>query len=119
MIYIASPYSSPDEETKERRYNEVCVFTGYLLAQWKWCYSPIVHCHELAKKCELPTDFDFWQYYNFAMISKCKELYVLELDGWLESKGVREEIRYAKNVLNLPCLSWRHNGFVWVGAPLP
>lgn len=43
----------------------------------------------------------FWRRYDRAMLERCDELVVLQLDGWEESIGVKAEIAIAKE-LNLP-----------------
>lgn len=64
-----------------------------------WClkkglhvYSPIVACHQIAIKYKLPRDNAFWAEYNAEFLKRCNELYILELPGWMESKGVDWEI---------------------------
>lgn len=101
FIYLVSPYSSPDPLIMKTRFLLAEQVTAKLLSEGKWIYSPIVHCHELAAKYSLPTDFDFWQSYNKAMIKEASALWVLEIPGWRESKGVREEIEFAR-LLELP-----------------
>ena len=102
-IYLASPYSHPDPEVREARYIAVRDATTWHLQRRLWVYSPIVHCHDLAKAGGLPTDFDFWQDYNRTMIFHADSLYVLVIAGWQQSKGVTKEILYAKE-LKLPII---------------
>jgi hypothetical protein len=94
MIYLASPYSHPLQEVVEKRHEEAMAYTHYLLERKRWVYSPIVHCHELAKRHSLPTDFEYWKRYNYHALARCDELYVLGIEGWRESKGVRAEIEF-------------------------
>jgi hypothetical protein len=102
-VYLASPYSHPDESIMEARFVAAEAATARLLRRSVWVYSPIVHCHELAKKFDLPKDFVFWQEYNFAMIRGAAKLYVLRIDGWEASKGVTAEIAYARE-LGIPVI---------------
>ena len=94
-IYLASPYSHPDYAVRLRRYFAARDATAWLLRRKLWVHSPIVHCHDLAHAAELPTDFAFWQEYNYTMINHAEMLYVLTLDGHAESVGVAAERRYA------------------------
>ena len=94
--YIASPYSSPNGVVMTERFKQVESFVAQLLIADHFVYSPIVHCHELARGHELRTDFDYWQRYNRAMLSKASLLIVLMLDGWEDSKGVQAEIAFAE-----------------------
>lgn len=98
MIYLASPYSSPDPFVRELRYLRAMEALTKMLRNWQWAYSPIVHCHELAKIGGLPTTADFWQGYNFYMLSQCAELRVLTLEGWEASIGVNAEIVEARRI---------------------
>lgn len=71
--------------------------TSILMGQGLIVFSPIVHCHALAERYALPTDFDFWQRYNFGMLRLASELYVLAVAGYEESKGVTCERRFAEH----------------------
>lgn len=91
MIYLASPYSHPDPTIVLTRYLLVMQATSALINARKFVYSPILHCHELARIHSLPTNFDFWQHYNINMIKRCDQFRVLKIPGWDESKGVKGE----------------------------
>jgi hypothetical protein len=91
MIYLASPYTHPDPFVREHRYLYTAKAVMYLLERKKWVYSPIVHCHELAKIGGLPVDAEFWREYDFAMISHCTSFIILRIEGWEHSKGVAAE----------------------------
>ena len=97
MIYIASPYSSPDPAVVEDRVKAVCKFAAEGLKAGFIVYSPIAHCHALAAQCDLPKDFNFWQRYNFAMLDASKEMVVAGYPGWKDSAGVRGELEYCVN----------------------
>lgn len=101
MIYIASPYSSPERGVMEHRLLLVEEYTASLLKQKILCFSPIVHCHEMAKRHKLPTDFAFWKWYNYSMMDIASDLHVLILPGWEDSVGVAGEITY-----------WNHRNFM-------
>ena len=94
--YLASPYTHKDSSTRELRYLAARDHTAQLLAQGLIIYSPIVHCHDLAKANSLPYDASFWTRYNFAMLARCDFIRVLKLPGWKESKGVKAEVGEAR-----------------------
>lgn len=94
MIYIASPYSHADPAIRESRYRAVEHYTAELLRAQSWCYSPIVHCHHLALRFELPFTAAFWSEYNYHVLERCDALHVLKLPGWDDSRGVQAEINY-------------------------
>jgi len=83
------------------RYLQARDVTALLMLKGLHIFSPIVHCHELAKVHNLPKDFSFWQKYDKAMLSSAIGLWVLQLEGWEKSKGVLWEMAYA-NQLKLP-----------------
>lgn len=100
-IYLASPYSHHDPAIRHERYEAAQKAVHYLLWNRNWTYSPIVHCHELALRFRLPTAFEFWQEYNFAMLRPAKSLHILTIDGWEESRGVYAE-RLEAQRLSIP-----------------
>ncbi|NJL70371.1 MAG: DUF1937 family protein [Candidatus Competibacteraceae bacterium] len=95
MIYIASPYSSPDRGIQEARFEAAEYFTAYWLQRGRMVFSPIVYCHRMAAIHHLPTDFTFWRNFNEAMLDRALELWVLKLDGWQVSDGVSSEMKMA------------------------
>jgi hypothetical protein len=102
FIYVASPYTHSDPDEMHRRYMGVMYYVMRLLQNRQWCYSPIVHCHEMARIHSLPTDAIFWMDYNFALLSAARELHVLCLKGWQESVGVKGEVAFWRHGKNSP-----------------
>ena len=97
-MYLASPYSHPDPFVRETRYLWAMKELTHALKMGIHVYSPIVHCHELAKIADLPRDAKFWELYNFTMLAAAEQLWVLMIPGWQESKGIAGEIEEAKRV---------------------
>lgn len=97
FYYLASPYSHPDKEVRHFRYELTEEALAWLLEQKLWTYSPIVHCHNMARRLAMPTDAAFWQDYNHTMMRSAQEILVLKIDGWDVSVGVTEELQYANN----------------------
>ena len=94
MIYLASPYSHPDEAIREERYRSACAATVRLLRAGKSVFSPIVLTHGLVAY-GLPTDWSFWEFYDRDHLERCDDLVVLTIDGWDQSIGVAAEIALA------------------------
>lgn len=95
MIYLASPYTHPDPFVREMRYvSTMKVLVEQYLLKARWAYSPIVHCHELAKIGDLPKDGSFWKQYDFHMLELAEELHILRLDGWTSSEGIKNELTH-------------------------
>lgn len=96
LIYLGSPYTHSDKDVEQERYDKALYLTADLLNQGFHVISPIVHCHPLSIKYNMKGDFEFWQKYNFAILSKCDVLLIFPLDGWEISVGLQKEIQYAK-----------------------
>ena len=95
MIYLASPYSDPDQTVRELRFHANVRAAAKLLRQGEAVFSPVVHGHPLSKQC-LPTDWSFWKSIDLTFLHACSEVVVLMLDGWDQSVGVSEEIAIAE-----------------------
>lgn len=109
MIYLASPYTHKDKDVVHARVLEtqraaVKLWVGYE----KVIFSPILHWHHAAIDNDLPTDAESWHAYNSAMMRRCDALYILPLDGWEQSKGMKAEIELAEQ-LNLPIVTLNPN----------
>jgi hypothetical protein len=97
FIYLATPYSSHDPEEVISRFRQTEAQVAQYLKAGVTVYSPIIHCHELANRYCLPTDFEFWQVHNENMLAAADALYVLTLTGWRHSKGVAAEMHFARS----------------------
>ena len=94
-IYLGSPYSDKSKLVQHTRYLQVSKVVADMLCSGIHVYSPIVHCHELAKRFRLPGDFNFWCEYNYAMLERAAAFHLLELEGWNDSRGLKAEIKFA------------------------
>lgn len=97
MIYLATPYSHPNPEVREARYIRACQIAGALMRRGEHVFSPIAHCHAIARTCEMPTNWEFWREHDRKYISLSSELRVVKMDGWDISVGVGEEIEIARS----------------------
>lgn len=98
FIYVASPYTSPDESIMHERYLAAMRYTSNALRNGHFVFSPIVHCHEMARQYTLPRDHEFWLAYDKIMIDASSGIEVLAIPGWLVSAGVQWEIEYAQSM---------------------
>lgn len=94
MIYLASPYSHPDPQVREERFQAACRAAAELMREGLLVFSPIAQTHPLTAY-GLPTGWDFWERYDLAHVENCSEVRVLKLAGWEESRGVKAEIAIA------------------------
>lgn len=109
MIYLATPYSDPDKNVQEKRFEQACKVAGELMRRGVNVFSPIAHTHPIAQHCELPTGWEFWEQYDRQHIGLCSEVLVVKMAGWEQSKGVQAEIKIAKS-LGIP-INFMENPF--------
>lgn len=98
MIYLASPYSHKDPDIMEKRFEDVCKAQGELIKKFGKDHvfiGPIAMSHSIAQYSELNTTWEFWQHQDEELIKRCDEVWLIKLDGWQQSKGVRAEIDLA------------------------
>jgi len=96
MIYIASPYTHKDKEVMQQRYEDVCKFCYDAVQRGYLVYSPIAHWHPIAEKYGLSRDEAWWRELDEDAIKVSSRLWVLKLDGWEYSSGVKREVLFAK-----------------------
>lgn len=96
MIYLASPYTHKDPSVMEARFNKVTAVSAQLINRGLVIYSPIMHFHPIAVRHELPRDFAFWKEVNLQILKRCDSLWILDLIGLYESRGVTEERIFAQ-----------------------
>jgi Domain of unknown function (DUF1937) len=95
MIYIASPFSSPNKITEAERFTNVSRYAQKLLATGHVSFSPVVYGYHFHTTYGVPGDFATWIEFNKAMIRASSLLDVYMLTGWKQSVGVTAEIEYA------------------------
>lgn len=98
VVYVASPYNHPDDDYRYLNFLKVSKYSARMIANGHVVISPIAYGHPLLSYSEMPYDFEFWSNFCLSILNKCDELHVLTLDGWDKSRGVLEEIEYAKKM---------------------
>lgn len=98
FVYLASPYSHKSKRVMMERFIAACDAAASLMASGLTVFSPIAHSHPLADFMaeELRTDFEFWMGQDIPILSVAREMVVLTLDGWRESRGVTRELAIAR-----------------------
>jgi hypothetical protein len=96
VIYLASPYSHPEESVRYGRYYKVIEATSDLIKQGYLVYAPIVHNHVITITPDIPKDFSFWKTFDVAMLKRCDAIAVLKLEGWEKSIGIQHELTVAR-----------------------
>ncbi len=97
MIYLAGPYTHPDQFVVQQRGHQQAIFAIHCATKGHIVYSPVAAWHRWSSGYGLPMTPEFWQRMSLGMLRVACELWVLCLDGWESSKGLQDEIRCAKN----------------------
>jgi hypothetical protein len=89
--YLGSPYSKYPGGIDEA-FARVVEARGLLVRAGVPCFSPIIHCHMVAKLCGIdPHDHSVWLPAERPMLNTAMGLIVLQLEGWEESYGLTQE----------------------------
>src|SRR4051812_1832695 len=102
MLYLASPWSHPDPAVRQQRYHDALMATVALFRSGRIVYSPIVYSHQLhAAGVGSTGAMDEWEPLDRAMIRNSSMVWVLMLDGYKESRGIKAELEIAAE-FNVP-----------------
>jgi hypothetical protein len=107
LIYLASPYSHPDHNVRESRFVEVTKIAAEIISRCPGVsvFGPITQSHSIAEYLpESTNNGDFWLPIDFAVLTRCDELWLADMDGLDDSVGVAEEIELALS-LGIPIRS--------------
>ena len=94
MIYLACPYSHPDPQTKYLRFRACARISASLIRAGHIIFAPIVMSHPMT----LPSDWEFWEKFDKEFLGVCEQLWVLKLQGWKESIGIKAEIKIMREL---------------------
>lgn len=96
LIYLAGPYSSPYTALMKERESIHAIVAVELKKQGNAVYCPIAETVTLAQLGGLSgTSWEDWRQHDLNLLSRCDQIYVLLIDGWKESLGVRGEVKFA------------------------
>ena len=97
FVYLAAPYSHENPAVRELRYQMINAFAARVMAAGHAVFSPISQSHEIARYMDdrYALDHDFWMGMDLPVLAQAGIVYVLMLDGWRQSRGVRTEIARA------------------------
>lgn len=101
MLYLASPFSNPNQLIREQRHLAAAKAAAKLCRRGLLVFSPICHSVPMHINGNLPGDWVFWERFDRWFIERCDALVVLTIDGWMESKGVTAEIAMAAELKKL------------------
>lgn len=121
LIYLSSPYSNPDETVRHERYRWAMLTVTHYLHQGIYLYSPILHNHPITCYDDLGSAEE-WLEFDYVILDRCDEMWVLCIEGWESSLGISAEIAYC----NTRGIKVRHidphvdqipEGFIDFGGP--
>jgi uncharacterized protein DUF1937 len=95
LIYLATPYNHPDPEVRAQRFNTACLIASHLMRMGIHLFCPIAHTHPISLAGRLPSGWEYWKEYDHVMLRSCSELWVVKMDGWDMSEGIKGEIEIA------------------------
>lgn len=98
FYYLSNPYNGSKEHMQERA-DMACLATTLFLRKGIYIISPVVHNHPVIQHfTELTPDQrrQLFMPYDLELLRAAKGMIILKLDGWKESKGIREEIGFAR-----------------------
>ena len=102
LTYLAVPYSNDDPSIRTHRFEMVSRVAAWLMKHGHIVYSPISHCHPIAKY-GLSGGWSFWQHYDLPFLQYARLFVVLPLEGWHSSVGIRSETQEAMR-LEIPIM---------------
>lgn len=95
-IYLACPYTHKDKKVRDKRVRTVSKKAAELIEQGNIVFSPLSHSERISKYCKAdPCDQKFWLNQCLWIIDHCDEFHIFCIEGWRESKGIREELKRA------------------------
>lgn len=103
--YLASPYSHANSKVRNQREEAVSEVGAQLTIRGLILFCPITQSHRLTAMLN-PTrvpSHEGWMRIDYAFLNRAQGLIVYKLNGWQESKGVTEEIEFAKKH-NMPII---------------
>jgi hypothetical protein len=96
IVYLASPYSNPSKKIREERFEQISQIAADLNAEGVIAFSPITYGHTLLEFRDLPTDWNFWKTFCLSFLEHADELWVYQMEGWKDSRGIQAEIEFAE-----------------------
>lgn len=100
--YLASPYRAYDpgamyktaEDRLQAAFEAACRFAARLMDFEVNVFSPVAHCHHIAKFTELSKHSDAWLQIQKPYMEGAKGLLIGRLPGWENSTGLAYERRH-------------------------
>ena len=92
MLYIATPYSHSDPVVMQQRYKKSCIATAKLMAAGIVVFNPLANTVPVVELGGLDLSHEQFMQLDIPILQRSDEILVVALDGWTESKGVKQEM---------------------------
>lgn len=115
-IYLASPYNHELDHVRATRAGKVVEAAAKLITAGFNVFSPIAHSHWIGDYVRQypnwgsvgPISHSDWMKIDLDQLKNSRLLVVLQLRGWKKSKGVQEEMQYARDY-DIPIVYLHHS----------
>jgi hypothetical protein len=98
LTYLASPYSK-FPGGRRAAYVLACNKAAELMLKGENIFCPIAHSHAVEViGMDTVQNGDWWLKQDFAILERCDKLIVYKMEGWEQSHGVAEEIKFAQGL---------------------
>lgn len=104
IVYLACPYTHASLTVRTSRFRWATKAAVHLCRKGYIVYSPITMTHPmdvLMNDDDATLGSEYWVNFDEAFMERCATLFILQLDGWVESKGIIREAAFFKH-RNLP-----------------
>lgn len=107
-IYLAAPYTSPDPIVRNSRVELASIIAARLMEEGHVVFSPITHGHSVVDHLHHRNahSHEFWMGQCLPMLKASELLVVLPMEGWRESRGIAEELAFARSN-DIPICFWQ------------
>jgi nucleoside 2-deoxyribosyltransferase len=92
MLYLACPYSHPDEAVRRQRYHLACRTAAKLMKAGIVVFSPLANSVPAVEFGGLELSHAEFMAIDLPILQRCDEILVLALEDWQDSLGVRQEL---------------------------
>lgn len=100
MIYLASPYTNPDQLIRSWRYQKALEYTAEQMRLGAVIFSPIAYGHQFTKY-GIAAEYEPWHRFNLSIMAMCTQFHILCLPGWESSRGIAAELKAAQGLNHL------------------
>ena len=95
IIYVASPYWSPDEDVRTARAQAAQAATAAMIREGLPAFSPIVYSATIQEEMGISPS-QGWYSFDLNFLALARSMRVLEIPGWEQSRGVLIELSFAR-----------------------